>query len=253
MGSETNGFSGYRQLYADALKWTGEGWIDYVIPQLYFPFNYKPAPYEKLVDWWSQHANGRHLYIGHASYRVANNSSGWENRSQLPNQIRYLRKDPNSQGSVFYSSKSIAGNLSGIRDSLQYDLYRYKSLPPTMAWLDDVPPLSPAGLHVQALADQSATVLNWLAPQKATDGESAFGYVIYRFNENEEVDFDNPRNILYISYDSKRLTYTDSHVRPGAKYVYVVTALDRIKNESRPSNRYAIAILPDDENSRLGK
>lgn len=252
MGSETNGFSGYRQLYADALKWTGEGWIDYVIPQLYFPFNYKPAPYEKLVDWWSRNSNGRHLYIGHASYRVANNSSGWENRSQLPNQIRYLRNDPNSQGSVFYSSKSIAGNLSGIRDSLQYDLYRYKALPPQMAWLDDVPPLSPTGLKVEMMDEASSTLLSWNPPAVAQDGESAFGYVIYRFNENEIVDLSNSQNILHITYNGSQRSFTDSQVRVGAKYTYVVTALDRIKNESLPSNLFAIQVIKQDHQSRLG-
>lgn len=253
MGSETNGFSGYRQLYADALKWTSEGWIDYVIPQLYFPFYYKPAPYEKLVDWWSKHSNGRHLYIGHASYRVANNNSGWENRSQIPDQIRYLRNDPNSQGSVFYSSKSIAGNLSGIRDSLQYDLYKYKALPPSMEWLDAVPPLSPSNLQVELLENGTSTLLRWTAPTAAPDGETAFGYVIYRFNENEPIDFDNPQHILHISYDGKATSYLDPLIRSGAKYTYVVTALDRIKNESTPSNRFAILIDPDGNRTQLGK
>src|SRR5690606_13237188 len=97
LGSESNGLSGYRQLYADALKWTQEGWVDYIIPQLYFPFHYRAAPYEKLVDWWCKHTYGRHLYIGHASYRAANDKDGWQNRSQLPDQVRYLRNATNTQ------------------------------------------------------------------------------------------------------------------------------------------------------------
>src|SRR5690606_20389113 len=40
-GSKTAGFSGYRQLYADAKKWSMEGWVDYINPQIYFPFNYR--------------------------------------------------------------------------------------------------------------------------------------------------------------------------------------------------------------------
>ena len=35
-GSETNGLQNYDQLYADILLWMEEGWIDYVVPQLYW-------------------------------------------------------------------------------------------------------------------------------------------------------------------------------------------------------------------------
>lgn len=242
LGSESNGFSGYRQLYADALKWTQEGWVDYIIPQLYFPFHYRAAPYEKLVDWWSRHTHGRHLYIGHASYRAANTSDGWQDRSQLPNQVRYLRNTPNSHGSVFYSSKSIVGNLAGIRDSLQYDLYRYRALPPQMEWLDSIPPMPPGKLEAAPLEHGKAMRLSWQAPPPASDGDHAFGYVIYRFHEGEPIDLDDARNILHITYNPQHLSYTDHTVEAGKQYFYVVTALDRLKNESFPSNQLAVKI-----------
>jgi len=241
-GSESNGFSGYRQLYADAIRWTSEGWVDYVTPQLYFPFNFRAAPYEKLVDWWNQHTYGRHLYIGHASYRAANNSEGWKNRSQIPDQIRYLRDQSQSNGSVFYSSKSIVGNLAGIRDSLQYDLYKYKALPPQMLWLDSIPPHSPTGLTAISIQDGSAIKLDWHAPEMAADGELAYGYVIYRFNVGEQIDLQDPRYILHISYQGDQRTYTDSRIRKEGRYVYGVTALDRLKNESEPSDFLAVAV-----------
>lgn len=242
LGSETNGFSGYRQLYADAIKWTQEGWVDYIIPQLYFPFHYRAAPYEKLVDWWSKHTYGRHLYIGHASYRAANNKDGWQNRSQLPNQIRYLRNIPNSQGSVFYSSKSLAGNLAGIRDSLQYNLYRFPALPPPMEWLDRIPPLSPTRLTAAKVAGGNAMHLTWEAPAPAADGEQASGYVLYRFRAGEPFDLEDARHILHITYDGTQQSYTDHSVEAGYTYYYVVTALDRLKNESTPSDRLAVRI-----------
>lgn len=251
-GSETNGFSGYRQLYADALQWTRSGWVDYLIPQLYFPFHYRAAPYEKLVDWWSKHTYGRHLYIGHASYRAANNTEGWRDRSQIPDQIRYLRATPQSQGSVFYSSKSIAGNLAGLRDSMQYDLYRYKALPPQMHWLDSIPPSSPKGLRAELINDGKAIKLDWNAPDPAPDGETAFGYVIYRFNEEEPINLEDPRHILHISYSAQMRTYTDHAIRPDGQYVYVVTALDRVKNESVPSNYFAYLPPVREEDERLG-
>ncbi|WP_460880133.1 glycoside hydrolase family 10 protein [Pontibacter rugosus] len=148
-GSESNGLSGYSALYADARKWVQEGWIDYVNPQVYFPFNYKPAPYEKLVDWWSANAFGRHVYVGQGVYRAMEDREGWRERQQLPNQMRYLRENPKVQGSVFFSSKSLTNNLAGFRDSLQHAFYRYPTLQPQMRWLDNVPPTSPVALRKQ--------------------------------------------------------------------------------------------------------
>lgn len=242
-GSETNGFSGYRQLYADALTWAREGWVDYLMPQLYFPFQHRLAAYETLVDWWGKNTYGRHLYIGHASYRASDNGDGWQNRSQIPDQIRYLRDNPASQGSVFYSSKSIAGNLAGLRDSLQYDLYKYRALPPSMPWLDSIPPAPPQHVLVRTVQNQEAVMINWLPPLAAADGEYAFGYVIYRFNEGEEINIDNPQNILHITYNGKQTTYTDYAVRRDGEYIYVVTSLDRIKNESEVARFNRISMI----------
>lgn len=232
LGSETTGFSGYRELYADAIKWTQEGWVDYVMPQLYFPFNYRPAAFEKLVEWWSQHNYGRHFYVGHASYRANENRDGWKNRGQIPEQIRYLRDNPSTHGSVFYSSKSIANNLVGLRDSMQYDLYKYKSLPPTMHWLDSIAPEPPTQVRVEYLPNNSSVLINWGKPRKAIDGDEAFGYVIYRFGPGEELDLNNPQNILHITYNANETSYSDNLARQEGHFTYVVTSLDRLKNES---------------------
>lgn len=232
LGSETSGFSGYRELYADAIKWTQEGWVDYVMPQLYFPFNYRAAAFEKLVDWWAKHSYGRHFYVGHASYRANENRDGWRDRSQIPSQIRFLRDQPSAHGSVFYSSKSIANNLVGLRDSMQYDLYKYKSLPPTMHWLDSIAPEAPENVRVEYLSNSSSVLIKWDPPKVAKDGDKAFGYVIYRFGPGEEVDIQNAQNILHISYNANETSYTDNLARKEGRFVYVVTALDRLKNES---------------------
>ncbi|MGK6352080.1 glycoside hydrolase family 10 protein [Parapedobacter sp. DT-150] len=235
-GSASSGLSGYRQLYADALKWLEEGWVDYINPQIYFPFGNPSAPYEVLVDWWSQHANGRHFYVGHAAYRVNDKGAGWRDRSQIPNQVRYARQSGHAQGSIYYSSKYIANNTGGLRDSLQYSLYRYKSLPPSMPWLDSVAAEPPFGLLARVTDNQASVMLHWLPSPPAADGEEAYGYVIYRFNEGEELNLNNPQNILHVTYDHTQLSYTDNLVRKQGHYRYVVTAIDRLKNESAPSN-----------------
>lgn len=234
-GSETAGFSGYRQLYADARKWTQEGWVDYINPQIYFPFNYPAAAFEVLLDWWSKNSFGKHLYIGQAVYRVLENGQGWRERDQLSRQIRALRQNKNVQGSVFFSSKSLTNNLGGFRDSLQYNFYRYKTLPPAMPWKDNVSPLPPRGLTVRVTNNRAIT-LHWQKPDVASDGEMPYGYVIYRFDAGDKIDLEDARKILQISYNNSYTTYTDDSVIKNRSYTYVITSLDRLKNESVPSN-----------------
>ena len=59
-GSDTNGFQNYDGLYADVLLWTEKGWVDYMLPQLYWTLEKKVASSEKLAYWWNDNANGRH-------------------------------------------------------------------------------------------------------------------------------------------------------------------------------------------------
>ncbi|WP_207429312.1 glycoside hydrolase family 10 protein [Pedobacter sp. SYSU D00535] len=233
-GSESTGLSGYSALYGDARKWVREGWIDYINPQIYFPFHYRAAPYEKLVDWWSNNAFGKHVYIGQAAYRATERREGWLDWRQIPNQIRYLRENPRVQGSVFFSSKSLTNNLAGVQDSLRNNFYRYPALQPQMLWLDDVPPLSPLNLTTAVV--NGSVILNWQAPLQARDGETAYGYVIYRFEAGKEVNLQNPEGILKILYENKLTSYTDFTAKKGVKYHYAITAIDRLKNESIPSN-----------------
>ena len=56
-GSETQaGIQNYDDLYADILHWMDKGWIDYVVPQIYWNQGFKVAEYNTLVKWWSKHA-----------------------------------------------------------------------------------------------------------------------------------------------------------------------------------------------------
>jgi len=248
-GSETRGLEAYSTLYADSRKWVEKGWIDYINPQVYFPFFYPAAPFEKLVDWWSDNAFGRHLYIGQGAYRAIENREGWRDKQQIPNQIRYIRDNARVQGSVYFSSVSLRKNFAGLRDSLRQDFYQYPSLQPQMLWLDDVPPQAPLELQASRIA-ANQVILHWSEPLKARDGETAYGYVVYRFKKGEKVDIENPKNILKISFDSSTTSFTDENALPDADYLYTVTAIDRLKNESVPSN--IVQVETKDLVQRLG-
>jgi uncharacterized lipoprotein YddW (UPF0748 family) len=235
LGSKTNGLSNYGELYADSRKWIKEGWVDYINPQIYFTFKRAAAPFGTLLEWWGNNTFGRHLYIGQAAYLVKVPSkvdATWMNLTEIPTQIRAIRANNRAQGSVFFSSKSLSTNAKSLTDSLRNDLYKYPALPPQMPWLDDIAPNSPQHLTADAMND--GVHIKWGKPLKAEDGETASGYVIYRFEEGEKINVLNAKNILKISFEDFTF-YIDTNVEKGKRYNYLVTALDRLKNESEPS------------------
>ena len=101
-----------------------------------------------------------------------------------------------------------------------------------MPWIDEIAPNEPQNLTAEATAD--GIQLKWAKPLKAKDGETASGYVVYRFEEGEKIDILDAKNIVRISF----IDYTfflDTNVEKGKRYNYLVTALDRLKNESEAS------------------
>ena len=134
-GSNTKaGVTNYDDLYADIMLWLQKGWIDYVIPQLYWEHGHPLADYDELVNWWNQHNYNRNLYIGHGVYR-AGSSPAWRNGSEIPYQIKQLRTLKNTRGSAYFSSVNFKNNPNHWSDSLQNHYYKKPALQPTMPWL----------------------------------------------------------------------------------------------------------------------
>ncbi|MBC7915045.1 MAG: family 10 glycosylhydrolase [Pyrinomonadaceae bacterium] len=240
-GSATNGGSSYVELYADTRKWLQKGWIDYVVPQLYWPIQHRLADFDTLLDWWSNNVYGKHLYIGQAAYRVMENVQGFKNRGELPNQVRKLRQNARVQGSVYFSSRSLTKNLAGFQDSLRNTFYCYPALQPAMIWLDNIAPQSPLSLTAY-IPTTTGVQLNWKTPLPSRDGETAYGYIVYRFNQGEQIDLQDGSKILKITFDKSQTNYIDASAQRSKSYTYIVTAIDRLKNESNPSNAVSVFI-----------
>ena len=141
-GSKTNGTEGYSQLYADALLWTKEGWIDYIIPQLYWEIGHKAADYNTLCKWWNDNANNQHLYIGQSISRSVDDGvkSFKVSDRHLEDKITLASKLPFVNGNCFWYGYQINDNENNIRDILQNKYYKYNALIPEYKNLDDRQP-----------------------------------------------------------------------------------------------------------------
>ncbi|MDB4924834.1 family 10 glycosylhydrolase [Mucilaginibacter sp.] len=240
-GSDTHGGDSNYELYADSRKWIKEGWVDYINPQMYWPIHYRLAAFENLLSWWSNNTYNRHLYVGQAAYRINERGSlAMRQPAELPNQIKLLRNNPRVQGSVFFSSNSLTSNKLGFTDSLRLTYYKHPALPPVMLWLDSIAPNVPQNLVATKLVNNHVQ-LKWDTPLPAEDKEPVYGYVIYRYEGTEKIDVSSPANILHIQYDATPI-FIDTTTQSGKTYLYVITAIDRLKNESDRTPTIAITI-----------
>jgi len=131
-GSDTEaGQTTYENLYADPLLWMEKGWLDYLIPQVYWSMELPVASHRKIVDWWSANSKNTNLYIGNGPYKIRNNSDkAWDDKRELPNQIRYARAKSAVEGNAFFSAKSLMNNNKDILKLLKRKYYKNVALPP---------------------------------------------------------------------------------------------------------------------------
>ncbi len=230
-GSATSSsHTAYDMLHADVRFWLVKGWLDYVAPQLYWSTSHPLANYNQLLPWWAANAFGRHVYIGHAAFKLDENiSRHWDNPGQLPLQLD-LRRAMNSriQGGVFYSEKVFRTNPHGLEEMLRTQYHRYPALIPPMPWKDPLPPLAPEGIIAQR--QLSHVLLSWQPPRIASDGDSAASYAVYRFRRGEPEDLSRMDRLIA---RTRKPVFLDSQPLAGDCY-YLVTALDRLHNESHP-------------------
>lgn len=230
-GSDTQvGQSSYDFLYADVLKWLREGWIDYLAPQLYWSIEHPRASFAKLVAWWAKHAYKRHIYIGHAFYKIGNDKdTHWKKASELPNQVRMSRKFRDILGNVYFRSSFLQKNPAKITDTLRKRLYKRPALIPRMPWKNYVPPNEPRDAFV--IRDKDKISIRWKGPRPAIDGDTATYYVIYRFPVKAPLDYANP---AYIRKLVRKKNFEESATNYNNKYRYAVSAVDRYHNEGQP-------------------
>ncbi len=233
----------YDVLHADVRKWLQLGWIDYVAPQLYWSTQHPRANYAELLPWWAQNSFGRHLYVGQALFKIKQvQSRHWDNPTQLPEQLALNLRYPEVQGSIFYSANTFRDRPNQVAQMLSSSRYRYPALVPPMPWKDSIPPLAPEDLLI--MGHRGGALLSWRPSEVARDGQEATYYVVYRFPRGVPMNQGSPEHIVATRRDT---SYVDLNTEPGEAYTYLVTACDRLHNESRTcaaANWYAQRPIP---------
>ena len=106
----------YNNLYADVVKWSQEGWVDVIIPQLYFATGSAASSFNQRLYWWSQFTYKNALMVGYGLYKFGDPTTGdkFQTSDDLKNQFDYAATKPKVQGSILYSAKSLLDNKVNI-------------------------------------------------------------------------------------------------------------------------------------------
>lgn len=227
------GVQNYDDLYADILKWLKEGTIDYVVPQLYWEIGKKVADYDVLARWWSENSFGKNLYIGLYASQLGSSEANqaWRKGNEVIRQLNDNKQYPLIDGAVFFSAKGFLKNKQGLTDSLQRNQYKYPALNPINRNIQGDTPLQPQNIRI--LRDGQEAYLVWDAVNDDGGCATAY-YVVYAFKGRKVGDMNNPANILLRTTENC-VDLRELERRIKGHYAFVVTAINRYKRESVPT------------------
>ena len=230
-GSDTKsyGYTNYDHLHADILLWMEKGWLDYILPQLYFNIGYEAADFKILAEWWQQYSAGTPVYGGLGPYRLEKDAkiADWRSADQIRRQAQMLRKMDSYQGVCYFNAKNFKENRLGINEVMK-ELYPNPAIVPALRGFSTDSPEEPSKVLVHK--DGASIRISWKRDKQGNNGANKIMYhVIYRFKKGVEPDFTKGDNIIAITGEESYALVSNL----DEDYIYYVSSLDRLFNESR--------------------
>jgi len=234
-GSKTNGLSNYDELFADVPLWAEKGYIDYIVPQLYWTIGTPAADFEILINWWNDKNYKGQLYIGESTFSLSAKDLNDSTKTQMARKMQLVRELPNVDGNVWWPGWNITKKNASVppfKGRLPIDLVdeitkyqKYPALIPAYSDLDSIAPQPVKQIK------KSGKKLQWSVYPTDDVMQQPHFYVVYRFKAGDETDIKSSKNIVKITRET---SYAPVEKNNG-KYKYVVTVVDKCWNESPAS------------------
>jgi len=222
--------SSYDDLCADVLLWVKEGWIDYVMPQLYSNIGNKNLDYTTLVKWWNRYSYNTNIYTGQAIYKLDAKSKEeqWQSSDEIINQLKINNQCESVKGHAFFRARFLNNNPLQISEALNKSYHKYPSILPINK---NIPKVTPRRLKLVFLENKDKKhIIRW-----NNDGANNQYYIIYRYKGF----FPNysAENIYKITNKLKYVIPKDDYKK---SYKYCVSSVSKTHHESKPTKAYII-------------
>ncbi len=218
----SRGWNARDAVHQDAEGWLRDGIHDILFPMMYFDGDHF---YPFAADWQEQ-SFSRQVAPGLGIYFLSRSEKNWP-LSIVQRQLSYLREQ-GLAGQCYFRSRFLTDNVKGLYDYLRDDYYAFPALPPACSWLDAEAPSAPEDIAVNVTSDQTEE-LTWSCSD--ANERSYLRYNVYA-SRQWPVDTDDPANLMAVALTEPRYAYN----RFAALGLYfAVTAMDRVGNESEPT------------------
>ena len=237
-GLNTNtSYTDYNKCFANTKKWVEEELLDYIAPQIYFTFANSRVSYGEVATWWSRVIRDKkvHLYVGQALFKINEDPDqyfkGEKAVGEVARQLKFNMVKPEVKGSIIFRVNNFNDlNKQEVVDVVKNDLWSTKALVPVMPWKGGKAPVTPTQGKLEELSN--SIKLTW----NDNDPNTTY-YAIYRYNKNENIEITSdtsaPKLIATIrKTNNGKQEFRDMWTSNSDNLVYVVTALDRLHNES---------------------
>ena len=214
----------YNGIFSDPLAWISSQSIDYISPQVYWPFGHSTNDYGKITGWWGKIAAhfGRQVFIS-SSISSLTSASTEVQYKEYADEVEFNRTSSvdGNPGAIFYSCKYLYTlNRNTLANYLKNTVFTRPALPPAMPWKHGYDP----GV-VQNL-ERTSNTIHW-------DPYDNVRYSVYAFpNTMNTTTFKGQIDYLL------GMTYEPSYEIPTQYqqgYQFAVCVLDRVGNEWDPA------------------
>ncbi len=210
----SRGWNAYSRVHQDAQGWLRQGWMDMLLPMMYFKGN---NFYPFLLDW-KENSHGRHIGAGLGIYLLHPKEGNWT-LADIVREMEVSRLQ--GVGQVYFRSKFFTDNTKGIYDFAKDKFYQHPALVPPLEWETTSQPHQPTDLQV-SISPLGKVTLHW-------KGDAPL-YNIY-FSKTFPVDTSRGENLLSVRIPSTRFMLPEAYSK---RYFFAVTAMDRFGKESQP-------------------
>ena len=170
--AQIKGFDQYASIYADPRAWLANGWLDYLVPQLYWRIDPPGQSFPVLLKWWTENnprqkqivAGLNTTAIGSATnYQTTDaGNKGWP-AGEIVRQIHLTRQQAGIAGHVHWNMGALMKNKGGVATHLAREEYQQPALtPPARSGTTPGQPV------VAAVSRGEAVRFQWSAPAGET-------------------------------------------------------------------------------------
>ena len=208
-------FDPYDILSADTKLWLNRGWVDYLVPQLYWPISRIHMSFPVLLGWWaSENIQHHHLWPG---ISISGGKNPADVSLETVNQIMVSRgMVPRAPGTILFSMKALLSPNNSLGKALTDGPYTQQALIPAYPWLSMKSPKPPV---LKSDTGAGELKLSWNPAKK----EKPFLYVLY-LKKDTVWNYE-----IFSGMDSAVSEKIDS----GNISAVAISSVDRFGNESK--------------------